>query len=388
LTPQLPTPQEMLANLVAFDTTSRDSNLPLIEFVQSYLADFGVSSELVPNTQGDKTSLFATVGPAGTGGIGLSGHTDVVPVDGQNWSTDPFTLSEKNGRLYGRGSADMKGFIACVLAAIPDLVRRDLRIPIHLLFSYDEEIGCIGVRPMIAQLGSRFPRPSIVIVGEPTSMNVVDAHKSINAFVTGVTGHEAHSSATHIGVNAIEIASELIAELGRIGDDMRKRTGGHRFNPPYTTVNVGTIEGGTALNIIPKRCSFKWEFRGLPGIDEKEIGNRIRSFADQALIPKMHAVSDATGIDIRQITHVPAFFSRDGSEAVSLILKLAEKNETHTVSYGTEAGLFEKDGCPTVICGPGDIEHAHKPDEFVSISDLDACMRFLSRLADHAESGL
>ncbi|GBF26154.1 acetylornithine deacetylase [bacterium MnTg02] len=387
MTPQPAAPKELLAKLVGFDTTSRDTNLPLIEFVQSYLGGFGVSSELVPNEQGNKASLFATIGPETTGGIGLSGHTDVVPVDGQSWSTDPFKLSEKDGLLYGRGTCDMKGFIACVLAAIPDFMGRDLKIPIHLLFSYDEEIGCIGVRPMISELGSHFPQPSIIVVGEPTEMNVVDAHKSINAFVTEVTGHEAHSSATHIGVNAIQIAAELISELDRIGEDMRARGGGHRFNPPYTTVHVGTIEGGTALNIVPKKCRFVWEFRGIPGMDEDEIGNRIQSFAAEKLIPKMHEVSDQTGIDIRRVNHVPAFHAPEGSTAVSLILKLAEKNETFTVSYGTEAGLFEHGNCPAVICGPGNIEQAHKPDEFVAISELDACMRFLRRLAAHAEAG-
>ncbi len=379
--------KEILSRLVAFDTTSRNTNLPLIDYVKTYLEGYGITSTLVPNEEGDKASLFATIGPDSRNGIGLSAHTDVVPVDGQTWSSDPFELTEKDGALYGRGACDMKGFIACVLAAVPDFISRDFSIPIHLIFSYDEEIGCTGVRPLIAELGRKLTRPRMVIVGEPTSMQTVDAHKSINAFVTEVTGQEAHSSVPHLAVNAVMIAAQLITELHQIGEDVKRREAGERFDPPYTSVHVGKIEGGTALNIVPKQCHFIWEFRGLPEFDEAEIPSRLEVFAQEKLLPKMHAVSTETGIETQRVNHVPAFQTAKGTDAISLVLKLAQQNETYAVSYGTEAGLFELGGCPTVICGPGNIEQAHKPDEFVTLEQLELCSQFLRRLGDYVMAG-
>ena len=386
MTPQIFTPEELLARLVAFDTTSHKTNLPLIDFVRGYLESHGVASILVPNEDGDKASLFATIGPGGVGGIGLSGHTDVVPVTDQVWDTDPFTLTKCDGRLYGRGTTDMKGFVACVLAAVPDFVTAPLRIPIHLLLSYDEEVGCTGVRPMTQELGHSLAKPRAVIVGEPTNMRVVDSHKSIHAFKTTVIGQEAHSSMTHQGANAVMAAAELICELSRAAAELKTRPGGERFDPPYSTVHVGAVEGGGARNIVPKHCEFYWELRALPGHNGDEIATRLATYAEKAVLPRLRQVASDAAIHTEQYNDVPEFGAFAGDEAISLALKLAGQNETFAVSYGTEAGLFDKVGCPSVICGPGDIAQAHKPNEFIAESELRACMDFLARLIERAQT--
>ena len=272
------TPLEMLAKLVSFDTVSSKSNLPLIEFVESYLQSWNVPYVRVPNETGDKAALYATIGPQDRGGIVLSGHTDVVPVTGQAWTSDPFTLRVENGRAYGRGAVDMKAFDALALALIPEFQAANLNTPIHILLSYDEETTCLGVVDVIRRLGHDLPMPKAAIVGEPTMMEVVDAHKSVVTFSTTVHGFEAHSSKPYLGASAVMTAAELIAELNRIGDEMMERgdTSG-RFDPPYTTVHVGTIAGGTARNILSKSCSFHWEFRGLPSLDPQEIPSRLET---------------------------------------------------------------------------------------------------------------
>ncbi len=290
------TSRDMLDRLVAFDTTSRDANLPLIDFVADYLDGLGISSLKVDYEPGKKTNLYATIGPGGPGGIVLSGHTDVVPVDGQDWASDPFKLDERDGRLYGRGTCDMKGFIAVALAMAPEFKAADLKTPIHFALSCDEEVGCRGVRPLVAHMKDHLPRPRAVIVGEPTSMQVVNAHKGAVTFATEVTGHEAHSSCTHLGVNAIMVAGELLVELNRIAADMRERGDpSRRFDPPYTTVHVGLIEGGTAKNIIPRRCAFTWETRLVPGSDPKEVPKRFDAFA-RTLEPAMKRIAADAGI--------------------------------------------------------------------------------------------
>lgn len=387
--PETFTSREMLARLVSFDTTSARTNLPLIAFVEEYLAGHGIESRRVPSEDGDKASLFATIGPEGVPGIGLSGHTDVVPVEGQKWSTDPFTLTPANGRLHGRGACDMKGFLACVLSFAPEFARRALKTPIHLLLSYDEEVGCTGVRPMIAELGSRLPAPRLVIVGEPTSMQVVDAHKSIHGFETVVTGREAHSGQPQLGVNAIHASGELVAELARIDAEMRERADGPRFDPPYTNVAVTLIDGGAARNIIPRNCTFTWMFRSVPATDPDEIVTRFTQFAEKVLakMKQENAGGGDVSITTRQTSNVPAFNAPADSEAVSLALKIAGQNETGAVSYGTEAGLFELAGFPSVVIGPGDIAQAHTPDEFIEAGELEKCTAFLERLADYAEAG-
>lgn len=376
---------DMISKLVSFDTTSHLSNLPLINFVRDYLTSHGVASTIVPTPDGQKAALYATIGPDSEGGIVLSGHTDVVPVEGQTWTTDPFKLVERSGKLYGRGTCDMKSFVAIALALVPEFLAQPLKTPIHLAFSYDEEVGCVGVRPLIRHVLEHFPKPKMAIVGEPTNMSVVNAHKSIHGFITEIRGVEAHSSMPHLGVNAVMIAAELVAEINRIADDMRRKgdsTG--RFDPPFTSVHVGTIEGGTALNIVPKHCQFHWEFRGLPDQDPQEIPDRLDRFAREQLLPAMKAVSEDAQITTTRVNDVPMFSGQDQAPVETLVLQLAQQNDIHTVSYGTEAGLFEAQDISTIICGPGDIEQAHKPDEFISLEQVDRSLSFMRRLIEHA----
>lgn len=373
---------ELLARLVAFDTTSARSNLELIDFVRDYLDGHGIGSTLTPSPDGEKASLFATIGPKGGGGVGLSAHSDCVPVEGQSWSSDPFALELRDGRLYGRGACDMKGFLACVLASVPFFASRPLQEPIHLLVSYDEEVGCTGVRPLIARLGQDLPRPRVIIIGEPSNMAVIDAHKRIDAYRTTVTGREAHSSMPELGVNAISIAAELIEELDRIGAEFAASQSDDRFDPPVSTLQVGTIEGGTAPNIVPKTCRLQWQMRSLPAADPEFVSSRLASFAAEKLLPRMRRTAPAASIETSHLGSVPAFLAKPGSAAIALALSLTGANSTRAVSYGTEAGLFEQAGCPTVICGPGDIEQAHAADEFVTMAQLEACMTFLAKLAE------
>jgi acetylornithine deacetylase len=380
---QAPDPRTLLANLVAFDTTSAKTNIPMIEFIEAFLAERGIASTRVPTADGLKSSLFATIGDVNApGGIGLSGHTDVVPVTGQDWSSDPFTLTERDGRLYGRGTCDMKGYLACMLAAVPLFQARSLSVPIHFLFSYDEEVGCIGVKPMVNLLGVTLPKPALVIVGEPTTMGVVDAHKGAARFRTTVTGREAHSSMPHIGVNAIHMAGLCVGELSRLEENLRAAERNTRFNPAYSTLQIGLIEGGRAQNIVPRHCSFTWEIRSLPGFDSGPLEQQFQDFVDQRCLPMMQAIGTDTGIETVTMNRVPAFFSGESSEAVLLAQSLAGSNERLAVSYGTEAGHFQSAGCASVICGPGDIAQAHRPDEFILPSELDRCMGFMAKLAE------
>ncbi len=372
---------DLLKTLVAFDTTSAKSNLKLIAFVRDYLDGHGIVSTSISSEDGAKASLFATIGPGGIGGIGLSGHSDCVPVEGQAWSSDPFTLTERDGKLYGRGACDMKGFLACILASVPLFLSSRLKEPVHIMVSYDEEVGCTGVRPLIARLGKDLPRPRAIIVGEPTNMAVIEAHKRIDAYRTVVTGREAHSSLPQLGVNAISIAAELVEEVDRIDLAFAAETN-ERFDPPFSTVQVGTIEGGTATNIVPKICKFQWQVRGLPEADPDFAPQRLKAFAEERLLPRMQRIAPDASIETMHQERVPAFLAKPGSEAVALALTLTGANSASTVSYGTEAGLFEEVGSPTVICGPGDIEQAHAADEFVTIAQLDACLAFLAKLAE------
>jgi acetylornithine deacetylase len=372
--------EEMLARLIAFDTTSRDGNIPLIAFVEDYLDGWGIPHFRVDYEANRKTNLFATIGPGIAGGIVLSGHTDVVPVDGQPWTSDPFALTHRGERLFGRGTCDMKGFLAVCLAEVPNFLRAGLKSPIHLALSCDEEVGCKGVRPLIAHMRDNLPKPRAVIVGEPTSMKVVNAHKSAVTFSTEVTGHEAHSSLTHHGVNAILVAGELLSEISRIRAEMiAAGDPTERFDPPYSTVHVGVIEGGTAKNIIPRRCAFQWETRLLPTADPDHVPQRFDSFA-RSLEPAMKAIAPEAGIATEKVNHVPGLAPESESPAEQLALHLAGANSTHAVSYCTEAGLFQQIGIPAVICGPGSIEQAHKPDEYIDISELRKCEAFMGKL--------
>lgn len=372
--------EAMLERLIAFDTTSRDGNIPLIAFVENYLDGWNVPHFRVDYEAGRKTNLFATIGPDIAGGIVLSGHTDVVPVDGQNWTSNPFELTERDGRLFGRGTCDMKGFLAVCLAMVPEFLKARLKSPIHLALSCDEEVGCKGVRPLVAHMRDHLPKPRAVIVGEPTSMKVVNAHKSAVTFSTEILGHEAHSSLTHHGVNAIMVAGELLSEINRIRTDLiAAGDPTQRFDPPYSTVHVGLIDGGTAKNIIPRRCAFQWETRLLPTADPTMVPLRIEAFA-KTLEPAMRAVAPGTGIRTDTVNAVPGLAPEPDSAAENLALHLANANSTHAVSYCTEAGLFQQIGIPAVICGPGSIEQAHKPDEYIDVSELRKCEVFMKKL--------
>lgn len=387
MSPPIYTSKDMIARLVGFNTVSHLSNLELVGFVKSYLEAYGLPVHLQYDETGKKAGIYTTIGPTDRGGIVLSGHTDVVPVEGQAWDTDPFSLVEKEGKLYGRGTTDMKSFSAIALSKIPDMLAQPLHRPIHLALSYDEEIGCIGVRPLIQDICDKFPKPEIVLVGEPTNMTVVNAHKSIHAFHTIITGHEAHSSMTHLGVNAVQVAGEFITEVNRIEAELRTQgdiTG--RFDPPYSSIHIGTIEGGTALNIIPKSCKMHWEIRALPNRDVGAIVARLENYCRETLLPKMKAISEDADIQIKKVNEVPPLAARIGSPAETLCLKLAQTNETFAVSYGTEAGLFQQEDIPTVICGPGDIEQAHKPNEYISLAQVKACEEFIDRLIETCRS--
>ncbi len=384
--PESRTTVEMLRALVAFDTTSRNSNLEMIGFIEDYLASFGVRSVRVDFTPG-KANLAALIGPEKPGGLVISGHTDVVPVDGQAWSSDPFTLriDEEEGRAYGRGACDMKGYLASALALVPEFLSRDLKRPVILAFSCDEEVGCTGVRPLIRWMRENLPPVEAVFVGEPTDMRVATSHKGIEVMRTTVTGREAHSSCTHQGVNAIMYAGEVIGEINRIAEEERRRADPESgLEPPYTSVNIGLISGGTAKNIIPRRCVIDWETRLMPGAQPGVIPGRLARFTQEKLEPEMRRTAAEAGIHTTVVNALPGLEPVADSPATRLALAFSGEKETCAVPYGTEAGLYQQAGMPAVICGPGNIGQAHRPDEFVTLAQLDACDRYLRRLADHA----
>jgi acetylornithine deacetylase len=382
------TPLEMLAKLVSFDTVSSKSNLPLVEFVETYLQSWNVPYLRLPNEAGDKAAIYATVGPQDRGGIVLSGHTDVVPVTGQAWTTDPFVLRVENGRAYGRGAVDMKAFDALALALVPEFQAAGLKTPIHIMLSYDEETTCLGVVDAIRRLGHDLPLPKAAIVGEPTSLEVVDAHKSVVTFTTRVHGFEAHSSKPYLGASAVMTAAELIGELNRIADEMMERGDpSGRFDPPYTTVHVGIVNGGTARNIMAKACSFHWEFRGLPSLDPQEIPDRLDRFVREVALKRLNRFGEFGRIETQLEVAVPGLAPEPGSAAETLALRLAGRNRTQTVPFGTEAGHYQAAGIPTVVCGPGSIDQAHQPDEYITLEQLEAGAAFLRRLAATCANG-
>ena len=380
----------LLDRLVAFDTTSAKSNLALIDFVADRLGEHGVASTRIHDSERTKANLFASIGPPVNGGVALSGHTDVVPVTGQRWSSDPFTLRHDaaSGRLYGRGSADMKGFIACVLAHVPAFRAADLKVPLHIALSYDEEVGCIGVGGMIAGFGDGLPKPAIAIVGEPTSMQIVNAHKGIRGFRVVLDGVAAHSSAPHLGVSAIAYAAEIVGFIGALAGEMRAAADpANGFEPPWTTFNIGRIEGGEALNIIPEHCSFVWEFRPLPDTEADAIEARVADFIANDIAPRMRAEHDAAGVRIEALPRVPPLAAHPDSPAERLVRRLTGANETHTVAYTAEASQFQQAGIPAVLCGPGSIDQAHQADEWIAVDQLAACSAFLDRLTAWSVAG-
>lgn len=371
---------EILSRLVAFDTESAKSNLALIDYVEGLLREEGVVFARAPNAAGDKAAIFATIGPTIDGGVVLSGHTDVVPVEGQTWTNDPFTLTEREGRLYGRGSCDMKGFAAIALAMIPEFKAARLARPIHILLSYDEETTCLGPRDLIARFGRDLPMPGACIVGEPTMMEVADAHKSISTYVTTVRGYEAHSSKPFLGANAIAAAAELTHEITRMQARYEAGMTNARFDPPYSTVHVGILRGGTARNILAKEAMFWWEFRGLPGTQPDEAFRAFDAYAQTVALPKLARFTQDVAIETRCEVEVPGLAPDPGSRAEALALKLTRSNRTIAVSYATEAGHFQQGGVPTVVCGPGSIDQAHQPDEYIALDQIDAGLRFMRDL--------
>ncbi len=379
---------DMIRRLVSFDTTSRDSNLALIHWVRDYLGGLGVACELVFDESGRKANLFATLGPEGEGGLILSGHTDVVPIDGQEWSSNPFEIVERNGRLHGRGTSDMKSFVAVVLAMAPEILARKLARPVHFAFSYDEEVGCLGVRRLLDELVRRGVRPFGCIVGEPTQMRVIRAHKGKLSIRCSVRGFECHSALAPQGVNAIQCSAEIIVALGRIGRRFRDHGPYDKeFDVPYTTVHTGIVHGGTALNIVPKDCWFDFEFRHLPPDDPRALFDEIRAYAEREIVPAMQAVRPDTGVSWQELSTIPGLASEEGAPIIELAKAASGSNASGKVAFGTEAGLFQRSGIPTVVCGPGSIEQAHKPDEFVSLEQIALCEDFLRRVLERLAGG-
>ena len=373
--------RELLEQLIGFATVSSDSNIELIDFIRHYLAELGVESELFYNPERTKANLFATIGPRDRGGVVLAGHTDVVPVDGQAWTSKPFRLTERDGRLYGRGTADMKGFIASVLAAVPVFLKRTLKLPIHLAFSYDEEVGCLGVRSMLAELEKRPLKPRMCLIGEPTELKPVLGHKGKLAMRCQVKGAACHSAYAPNGVNAIEYAARLIGRLGEIGAQLAQpEHHDQRFDPPFSTVQTGLIKGGRALNIVPAECEFDFEVRTLPGFDAYEVANELQTYADVELLPRMRSVQPNTGIRLQPLSAYPGLVTSPDSEVARLLALLSGSTEFGTVAFGTEGGLFDQAGIPTVVCGPGSMDQGHKPDEFITLEQLTRCDEMLARL--------
>jgi acetylornithine deacetylase len=378
---------DMIRRLVEMPTVSRDSNLALIDYVQSYLRSLGIDSALFFSDDRKKASLHAVIGPKDRAGIMLEGHTDVVPVDGQNWTVDPWKVTEKDGKLFGRGVCDMKGFVAVALAFAPEFLCRNLKMPIHYALTFDEEISRVGISKIVDGLGQNAARPAMCIVGEPTEMTVVIAHKGKKSLRCRVRGFEAHSSICPYGVNAIEYASELIAHINQLQREAAAT--GRRdeaFDVPFTTFNVGVMQGGTALNITAKDCTFQFEFRHLPQDDPERLYAEIQSYAKQTLEPRMHKVHSDSGFTFEETSSFPALDTPPDAEVVRLAKKLARKNEHGKVAFGTEASIIAlRGGIPSAVCGPGNIDQAHKPDEFVTVEQFKLCEDFMLRLADHLE---
>jgi len=372
---------EMLRSLINFDTTSRESNLELIEYVRDYLAGHDVVSKLTYNEDKTKANLFATIGPnEKIGGVVLSGHTDVVPVDGQAWSSDPFKMIEENGRLYGRGTSDMKGFIATALAMTEKFQAADLTIPIHYAFTFDEETTCGGAEVLVRDLTEQGLQPRAVVIGEPTSMRVVNAHKGGYCYRTSVTGHESHSSLTHQGVNAISVAAKLIQHLMNHSAQLEKDANpDNGFEPPWSTTSIGVIEGGTATNIVAKSCAFTWDWRPVPGDSLEAARDSLDEYV-ASILPALRLVAPEVDIVTELESAQAPLVAEPGSSAENLIMALAGTNETAKVAYGTEGPLFQQARMPVVVFGPGSIEQAHKPDEFIELSQIAECENFLEKL--------
>ena len=372
---------DILDRLVAFNTVSRDSNLDLIHWVRERLEAADAATWLVPSEDGRKANLFATLGPADRPGVLLSGHSDVVPVEGQAWTSDPFRLTRRDGKLFGRGTADMKGFIAAALALFDRTAGRTLSQPLHLALSYDEEVGCLGVRRLIEMMAALPVRPRFCIVGAPTGMQVVTAHKGKTALRAECHGVECHSSLAPQGLNAIHMASDLLSGLRRIQKRLSDE-GAHdnAYDVPWTTIHAGVIHGGEALNIVPNRCRLDFEIRHLPQDPVEPLLDHVRAEAD-AIVRRLRPDFPSAGLTITELSSYPALDTDGTAEVVAFVKSLTGGNSTGKISFGTEGGLFQRRlSMPTVVCGPGSIGEAHKPDEFIAEDQLAACDRMLDAL--------
>ena len=378
----------LVERLIGFDTTSRDSNLGLIEWTRDYLKGYGIESRLTYDVGGNKANLFATVQKGAKPGIVLSGHTDVVPVDGQDWASDPFKAQVRGDRLYGRGACDMKSYLAVILAMAPRFAAAELRAPIHLALSYDEEVGCIGARGLLEDLARNNIRPAGAIIGEPTSMQPVIAHKGKRAYKCSVHGREAHSALTPQGVNAIEYAARIITYIRHMAERMQAcEPRDYGFDVPFTTLQTGVISGGTAGNIVPRECIFQFEFRYLPGANPDALEREIRDYAERVILPEMRRTDPDTAISIETKAEIPGLNTTEEAQVTSLAQALSRNKSTSKVAYATEGGLFQQAGIPAIICGPGSIEQAHKPDEFVTLEQVALCESFMERLLEQMCSG-
>src|ERR1700733_7854772 len=376
----------MIERLIAFKTVSRDSNLGLIEWVRDYLRSHGAKTRLTHDESGKKANLFATLGESSKSGLILSGHTDVVPVDGQDWDTDPFVATERDGKLYARGSADMKGFIGIALSQVPKFVdalnSNSLNAPLHYALSFDEEVGCLGVRSLIRDLQENGIRPAGCVVGEPTSMQPIIAHKGTHRFRCAVHGREAHSSYVTHGVNAIEYAARLVVFIRQLADRLAQiERRDYGFTVPYSTLSTGLIQGGIAANVIPKDCTFHFDMRTLPNASADALYQEIRAYA-QALAREMQQTDVSSGIDLKWVSQTAGLAASEADAIVQWAMRLSNNHSVGKVSYGTEAGLFQKMGVSSVICGPGDIAQAHTPNEFVALEQLARCEAFVNRILE------
>lgn len=370
---------ELVKRLVAFDTTSRGSNLALVGFVQELLERASARLRLTYDADKTKANLFASFGPDAPGGYVLSGHTDVVPVDGQQWSSDPFAPEVRDGKLFGRGTADMKGFIGAALSLVDEIAKAPLKRPIHFALSYDEEVGCAGVMGLLEDLAAANIKPALAIVGEPTEMRVVGAHKSGAVIHTRCCGREGHSSAPDKGANAVMMAGEFVAWLETLGGELKQDRDPH-FDPPYTTVQANMISGGTAVNVLARDALVTWEYRALPDRDAGAVVERAQKHASEIILPKYKSQAPEARFETQVHASYPGLMLDKDSPAVALAREISGANAVETVAYGTEAGLFQRAGIPAVVCGPGSIEQAHKADEFVALSELAACESFLRRV--------
>jgi acetylornithine deacetylase len=379
---------EILETLVAFDTTSRNSNIPCADWIVSYLARYGIETEVFVNAEGDKHNLYAIIGPKDVPGYVLSAHTDVVPVDGQAWSTDPFKLMVKDGKAYGRGACDMKGFLACTLAMVPAMVKSGLKTPIHLAYSYDEEVGCTGVRDMLVHLAPREPKPVAAFIGEPSSMQVIIGHKGGQRVVCNVSGKAAHSSLAPHGVNAVEYGARLVARIKDMAEAQEKD--GARdalYDVPHSTLHTGMFTGGTSPNIVPHHAEISFECRNISADDPMTYISEIMRYAREELEPRMKSIEPTAGFSFELRPTLPALETAPDHVAVTMAKRLAGRNDHAKVAYGTEASLFQNmAGIPSVVVGPGDIDQAHKPDEWILVSDLEKCNDFIRRLIEECRA--